>query len=144
MSIIAFLVSRKVPSKTISILFFVNGGLITTRIIITIIQANFSLDDRINIGRNVILGLLLIGLGIWKMISDRKNSTQHIFPWVIWRNYSTVYRSKINCVCGKLNDILFLYPIYYLRKKLRTTLYLQIHQVTITHQKKHLMFGKRR
>ncbi len=70
MSIIAFGVSRKQPSKTISILLAVNGGLIITGIVITIVQARFSSGDMIEgTVRNVILGLLLIGLGIWKKIS---------------------------------------------------------------------------
>jgi hypothetical protein len=74
MSIIAFIVSRKVLSKTVYILLFVNSGLIITGIIITIIiQANFTSENAIGgIGRNIILGLLLIGLGVWKIISDRK------------------------------------------------------------------------
>jgi hypothetical protein len=45
MSIIAFVVSRKVPSKTISILLFVNGGIIVTGIIITVLLPNLSPED---------------------------------------------------------------------------------------------------
>jgi uncharacterized membrane-anchored protein YitT (DUF2179 family) len=72
MSIVAFLVSRKVPSKTISILLFVNGGIIIIGEIITILQAKFSSEDIGVKERNITLGLLLIGLGIWKIISDQK------------------------------------------------------------------------
>ena len=76
MSIIAFIVSRKVPAKTIPILLFINGGLIIMGIIVTVFQANLSLEDIGGMGRTIgftiILGLLLIGLGIWKIISDRK------------------------------------------------------------------------
>ena len=72
MSIIALVVSRKVPSKTISILLFVNGGIIVTGIIITVLLPNLSSEDIGGTERNVILGLLLTGLGIWKIISDRK------------------------------------------------------------------------
>jgi hypothetical protein len=72
MSIIAFVVSRKVPSKTISLLLFVNGGIIIISEIITLLEANFSSEAEGNMARNVIVGLLLIGLGTWKRFSDRK------------------------------------------------------------------------
>jgi uncharacterized membrane-anchored protein YitT (DUF2179 family) len=72
MSIVAFVVSRKVPSKTISILLLVNGGIIIIGEIITILEANFSSEGLGGMERNIILGLLLTGLGIWKIISDRK------------------------------------------------------------------------
>ena len=72
MSIVAFVVSRKVPSKTISILLFVNGGIIIIGEIIAILQAKFSSEDIGGRERNIILGLLLTGLGIWKTIFNRK------------------------------------------------------------------------
>lgn len=76
MSIIAFIISRKVPSKIISVLLFINGGLIIVGIIVTVVQANFSSEEMANMGRTagstILFGLLLIGLGIWKIISDRK------------------------------------------------------------------------
>ena len=72
MSIIAFVVSRKVPSKTISILLFINGGIIIIGEIITTLEANFSSEGIDSIERNIILGLLLTGLGIWKIISNEK------------------------------------------------------------------------
>jgi hypothetical protein len=76
MSFIAFIISRKVPSIIVSVLLFINGGLIIVGIIVTVVQANFSSEEMANMGRTagstVLFGLLLIGLGIWKMISDRK------------------------------------------------------------------------
>jgi uncharacterized membrane-anchored protein YitT (DUF2179 family) len=72
MSIVAFVVSRKVPSKIISILLFVNGGIIIIGEIMTTLEANFSSEGIDSIERNTILGLLLTGLGIWKIISDQK------------------------------------------------------------------------
>lgn len=76
MSIIAFIISRKVPSIIVSVLLFINGGLIIVGIIVTVVQANFSSEEMANMGRTagstVLFGLLLIGLGIWKIISDRK------------------------------------------------------------------------
>ncbi len=81
-SIIAFIISRKVPSIIVSVLLFINGGLIIVGIIVTVIQANFSSEEMANMGRTagstVLFGLLLIGLGIWKIITDRKVlSKQH-------------------------------------------------------------------
>jgi hypothetical protein len=82
MSIIAFIISRKVPSIIVSVLLFINGVLIIVGIIVTVVQANFSSEEMANMGRTagstVLFGLLLIGLGIWKIISDRKVlSKQH-------------------------------------------------------------------
>ena len=71
MSIIAFVVSRNVASKTISILLLVNGVIIITGTAITIPQPNFS-EDMGGRERNIMLGLLLTGIGIWKTIFDRK------------------------------------------------------------------------
>src|ERR671924_1853227 len=45
MSIIGFIIGRKEPSKAISSLLFINGGLIIVGIIITIAQANLSSED---------------------------------------------------------------------------------------------------
>ncbi|MGH9997363.1 MAG: hypothetical protein ACRD7F_05075 [Nitrososphaeraceae archaeon] len=82
MSIIAFIISRKVPSIIVSVLLFINGGLIIVGIIVTVVQANLSSEEMANMGRTagstVLFGLLLIGLGIWKIITDRKVlSKQH-------------------------------------------------------------------
>ena len=82
MSIIAFIISRKVPSTIVSVLLFINGGLIIVGIIVTVVQANSSSEEMTNMGRTagstVLFGLLLIGLGIWKVISDRRVlSKQH-------------------------------------------------------------------
>lgn len=55
-------VSRKVPSKTISILLFVNGGIIIIGENMISLEANFSSEDISSMARNVIVGLLLTGL----------------------------------------------------------------------------------
>jgi hypothetical protein len=82
MSIIAFIIGRKVPSLIVSILLFINGGLIIAGIIATVVQANLSAEEMANMGRTVgsslLFGLVLVGLGIWKMVLDRKVvSKQH-------------------------------------------------------------------
>ena len=82
MSIIAFIIGRKVPSLIVSRLLLINGGLIIAGIIATVVQANLSAEEMANMGRtagsSVLFGLVLIGLGIWKMVLDRKVvSKQH-------------------------------------------------------------------
>ena len=76
MSIVGFIISRKEPSKTISLLLFINGGLIIVGIIITIALANLSSEDTGDMGRTagftILLGAILIGLGVWKVRDDKK------------------------------------------------------------------------
>jgi hypothetical protein len=55
MSIIAFIVSRIVPEKSIPILLFINGGLIIIDIIVTVFQANLSSEDIGDMGRTSVL-----------------------------------------------------------------------------------------
>jgi hypothetical protein len=76
MSIVGFIISRKEPSKTISLLLFINGGLIIVGIIITIALANLSSEDTEDMERTagftILLGAILIGLGVWKVRDDKK------------------------------------------------------------------------
>ncbi len=76
LSIIAFIFSRTVPSKTTSILLFINGGLIVVGIIVTVLDSDISSEDIGSMGQTVgstiILGLLLVGLGSWKIILDQR------------------------------------------------------------------------
>jgi len=76
MSIVGFIISRKEPSKTISLLLFINGGLIIVGIIITIAVANLSSEDTGGMERTagftILLGAILIGLGVWKVRDDKK------------------------------------------------------------------------
>ena len=76
MSIIAFIIGRKEPSKTISSLLFINGGLIIVGIIITIAVASLSSEDTGGMERTagftILLGAILIGLGVVKTMHDKK------------------------------------------------------------------------
>jgi hypothetical protein len=76
MSIIGFIIGRKEPSKAISSLLFINGGLIIVGIIITIAQASLSSEDiggmESTVGSTILLGAILIGLGVWKTMHDKK------------------------------------------------------------------------
>ena len=76
MSIIGFIIGRKEPSKTISSLLFINGGLIIIGIIITIAQANASSENIRGMERTVsftiLIGDVLIGLGVVKTMHDKK------------------------------------------------------------------------
>jgi hypothetical protein len=77
-SIVAFIIARKVTSKTVSILLFVNGGLIIVGIVVTMIQAGPSADTggmQRTVGFTAALGLLLIALGAWKVFRDKRAHT---------------------------------------------------------------------
>ena len=76
MSIIAFVIARKDYAPIVSSLLFVNGGLIIAGMIALIAQgsvASESISDTLRaIGPTIAMGALLIGLGAWKALTDRK------------------------------------------------------------------------
>ena len=76
LSIIGFALGRKEPNKTIPILLFINGGLIILGLLILLAMANFEKDQKTirTIGSTMLLGGILIGLGIAKIVIDKKKS----------------------------------------------------------------------
>lgn len=76
MSIIAFVISRKERTVMVPILLFVNGGIIVAGMVALIasgaLSAGSSSGAGSTVGSTMALGLILIGLGAWKAISDRK------------------------------------------------------------------------
>ena len=70
MSVIAFVIARKERSSIVSILLFVNGGLI----IVGILAVSGGLMNA-SLASTVVMGIILIGLGIWKVFIDRKTPT---------------------------------------------------------------------
>ena len=74
LSIIGFALGRKEPNKTIPILLFINGGLIILGLLIILTMANFEIDQKTirTIGSTMLLGGILIGLGIAKIVIDKK------------------------------------------------------------------------
>ncbi len=76
MSIIAFVIARKEYAPIVSSLLFVNGGLIIAGMIALVAQgsvASESISDTFRaIGPTIAMGALLIGLGAWKVLIDRK------------------------------------------------------------------------
>ena len=76
MSIIAFVIARKEYAPIISALLFVNGGLIVAGMIALIAQGALASEDSSNtlrtIGPTTAMGGILIGLGAWKVVTDRK------------------------------------------------------------------------
>lgn len=70
MSIIAFVIARKERSSIVSILLFVNGGLI----IVGILAVSGGLGTTSLIS-TIAMGIILVGLGIWKVLIDRKTPT---------------------------------------------------------------------
>ena len=77
MSIIAFVIARKEYAPIVSSLLFVNGGLIIAGMIALVAQgsvASESISDTLRaIGPTIAMGALLIGLGAWKLLIDRKS-----------------------------------------------------------------------
>jgi hypothetical protein len=74
LSIIGFALGRKEPNRTIPILLFINGGLIILGLFILMAVNNFKIDQNTmrTIGSTMLLGGILIGLGIAKIIIDKK------------------------------------------------------------------------
>jgi hypothetical protein len=76
MSIIAFIISRKEYAPIVSALLFVNGGLIIAGMIALVAQGSVTTEDLSStlrtIAPTVAMGALLIGLGAWKLVTDRK------------------------------------------------------------------------
>ncbi|HZB80475.1 MAG TPA: hypothetical protein VE264_04280 [Nitrososphaera sp.] len=76
MSIIAFVIARKEYAPIISSLLFVNGGLIIAGMIALVAQESVASEDISEtlraIGPTIIMGALLIGLGAWKVLIDRR------------------------------------------------------------------------
>jgi hypothetical protein len=69
MSIIAFVIARKERSSIVSILLFVNGGLI----IVGILAVSGELGTS-SLVSTIAMGIILVGLGIWKVLIDRKGA----------------------------------------------------------------------
>ena len=74
LSVIGFAVGRNEPNKAIPILLFINGGLIILGMIIVIYMPTLETkqDFMLTIGSTMIFGGILIGLGIAKIIIDKK------------------------------------------------------------------------
>jgi hypothetical protein len=76
MSIIAFVIARKEYAPTVSALLFVNGGLIIAGMIALIAQGALASQDSSGtlrtIGSTLAMGGILVGLGAWKLVADRK------------------------------------------------------------------------
>ena len=76
MSIIAFVIARKEYAPTVSALLLVNGGLIIAGMIALIAQGALASQDSSGalrtIGSTLAMGGILVGLGAWKLVADRK------------------------------------------------------------------------
>ncbi|MGE0242763.1 MAG: hypothetical protein AB7F53_02240 [Nitrososphaeraceae archaeon] len=74
LSVIGFAVGRKEPNKMVSILLFINGGLIILGLLILMSTLNLESQKGAmrTIGSTMLLGGILIGLGIAKVIIDKK------------------------------------------------------------------------
>jgi hypothetical protein len=76
MSIAAFIIARKEPSNIITVLLFVNGGLIIAGMLALIGQGALASENAeramSTIGSTIAMGAILVGLGGWKAATDRR------------------------------------------------------------------------
>lgn len=76
MSIAAFVIARKEPSAIITVLLFVNGGLIIAGMLALIGQGALASENAEGAMRTVsstiAMGAILVGLGGWKAATDRR------------------------------------------------------------------------
>jgi hypothetical protein len=76
MSIIGFVVARKEHAPIVSALLFLNGGLIIAGMLGLVAQGALASEDSSGamrtIGSTIAMGLVLVGLGAWKVTIDRK------------------------------------------------------------------------
>ena len=74
LSVIGFAVGRNEPNKAIPILLFINGGLIILGMLIVMSMPKLETEQDFmrTIGSTMLFGGILIGLGIAKIIIDKK------------------------------------------------------------------------
>jgi hypothetical protein len=76
MSIIAFVISWKRPSPIVAVLLFVNGGLIIAGMLALVAQGALARENSQGAMRTISstigMGVILVGLGAWKAVGNRK------------------------------------------------------------------------
>jgi hypothetical protein len=76
MSIIAFVIVRKEYAPIVSVLLLINGGLIIAGMVALIAQGALASEDLSRamrtIGPTMAMGGILIGLGAWKVATDKR------------------------------------------------------------------------
>jgi hypothetical protein len=76
MSIIAFVISRKEYAPLVSVLLFVNGGLIIAGMASIILQGALAAENLSSAMRTIAstmaMGCILVGIGAWKVATDRR------------------------------------------------------------------------
>jgi hypothetical protein len=76
MSIAAFIIARKEPSNIVTMLLFVNGGLIIAGMLALIGQGALASENAeramSTIGSTIAMGAILVGLGGWKAATDKR------------------------------------------------------------------------
>jgi len=70
MSVIAFAIARKERSKIVSLLLLVNGGVVIAGIVA--VSAEVGMTSFL---LTITLGVILAGLGVWKVVKDRRTPT---------------------------------------------------------------------
>jgi hypothetical protein len=76
MSIVAFVITRKTPSRNVVILLIINGGIILAGMFSIMAQVSPTSNSAKTIGSTILMGVLLIALGLVKSYSDKRHVTQ--------------------------------------------------------------------
>jgi hypothetical protein len=81
MSIVAFVIARKEYAPIVSVLLLVNGGLIIGGMVALIAQGALASQNSSGAMRTIsstmAMGAILVGLGIWKAVKDRRIMTRN-------------------------------------------------------------------
>lgn len=76
MSIVAFVITRKTPSRSIAILLIINGGIILVGMFFIMTQVALTVNSARTVGSTIVMGLLLVALGIVKSFYDKRYMAQ--------------------------------------------------------------------
>jgi hypothetical protein len=76
MSVVAFIITRRAPSRTVVILLIVNGGVILAGMFSIMTQVTPTANSARTIGSTILMGILLIALGLVKSYYDKRHVAQ--------------------------------------------------------------------
>jgi hypothetical protein len=76
MSIVAFVITRKTPSRSVAILLIINGGIILAGMFFIMTHVALTANSARTVGSTIVMGLLLVALGIVKSLYDKRHMAQ--------------------------------------------------------------------
>ena len=76
MSVVAFIITRRAPSRNVVILLIVNGGVILAGMFFLMTQVTLTANSAKTIGSTILMGILLVALGLVKSYYDKRHVAQ--------------------------------------------------------------------